>query len=85
MTGKFQVSCALWYVYTEKIRHLILSNVDVLIGHSTQNVYHRGAQVLLLITLWHLNEHKVTNTGEDRPLPIGVHGFNSIHSFSRYD
>jgi len=42
MTGQFQVSCASWYVYTEKITHLILSNMDVVIGHSTHNVQHRG-------------------------------------------
>jgi len=35
MTGWFQVSCTSWYVYREKITHLILSNTDVLIGHST--------------------------------------------------
>jgi hypothetical protein len=32
----------------------------------------------------YLNGHKVTNT-EDMPLLIGVHVFNSTHSFSRYD
>jgi len=85
MTGQFQVSCASWYVYTEKITCLNLSNMDVLVGHSTQNVHHRGSWVMLLITVGHLNGHKVTDTGEDIPLLVGVHGFNPIHSFSRYD
>jgi len=42
MTGQFQVSCASWYVYADKIVHLILSNMDVLVGHSTQNLHYRG-------------------------------------------
>jgi hypothetical protein len=50
--------------------------VDVLIGQSPQIVHHRGPCV------W---TREVTNTGEDMAHPIGGHGFNPIHSFSRYD